>query len=308
MASTVKGAVTPGHATSAAPGFSLTDISLIGMAVIWGVNYSIVKYGASVLDPLAFNCIRIVLAAAGLAVVMRATKVTWPSGRTALSLLALGALGNGLYQVLFIEGIARTRAGDAALMLAASPVFIAVIGRLRGVERMPARAITGILLSICGIALVVFGSTQAHGASGRATLLGDALIVTGSLSWALYTVLLKPLTHDVDGIPLSALTMVGGAIPLLLVASPALATTRWTAVPMGAWAALTYSSVLALVIAYLFYYRGIRVIGPTRTAMYGNLQPLVAVIVAWITLGEVPTQWQGFGAACIMVGLVLSRT
>ena len=42
-------------------------------------------------------------------------------------------------------------------------------------------------------------------------------------------------------------------------------------------------------IAYLFWYRGLRVLGPTRTAVYGNLQPVIAIIVAWLFLKEAPT-------------------
>jgi len=71
---------------------------------------------------------------------------------------------------------------------------------------------------------------------------------------------------------------------------------------------MVYSGIGALVIAYLFWYRGVRVIGPTRTAMYSNVQPVFAVIIAWVVLGEVPTLWQGVGAASIMSGLLLTRT
>ena len=299
--------MTPGHATSASPGVWLTDVSLVAMALIWGVNYSVVKYGAAVFDPLAFNGVRIAIAAVGLLVVTRFSRLVWPGMRTISLLLAIGAIGNGVYQVLFIEGLARTRAGDAALVLAASPAFIALFGRARGVERIGGRGLVGILLNIAGIALVVFGNTHSGAAAGQASLLGDLLILAGSLCWALYSVLLKPFTHDVGGLQLSTLTMVGGAVPLLILSIPALLATHWRAVPALGWGAEAYSSLLSLVVAYLFYYRGIRVIGPTRAAMYGNLQPLVAVVVAWLTLGETLTLWQVLGAGCIMGGLLLTR-
>jgi drug/metabolite transporter (DMT)-like permease len=71
---------------------------------------------------------------------------------------------------------------------------------------------------------------------------------------------------------------------------------------------MLFSGLGALVIAYLLWYRGVRLIGPTRTAMYSNLQPIFAVLVAWAVLGELPTVWQGVGAASIMSGLVLARS
>jgi drug/metabolite transporter (DMT)-like permease len=233
----------------------------------------------------------------------------WPAWRDARALLLLGVLGNGLYQWFFIEGIARTRAGDAALVLAASPALMAIIGRLLGVEQVTPRKILGIAASLLGMALVVFGSGKVDPATTRdvATLAGNMLILASCFCWALYTVLLKPYTERVPGIQLSALTMVGGAVPLVAVSMPEIARTSWTALPVSAWGALLYSGLLALVLAYLFWYRGVRVLGPTRSAMYSNLQPVVALVVAWIALGEQPTIVQVLGAVAIMTGLLLTR-
>lgn len=306
MASHVGDGAAPGRTHSAVrPGVWLTDLFLLLMALIWGANFVSVKFGTSVVAPLAFNGLRVGLAAASLVLVGIVSGVTWPSRRDLRHLLLLGVLGNGIYQVLFIEGVAHTRAGDAALVLAASPAFIAVIGRVRGVERVGARGVAGILLSIFGIGLVAFGAPQS--AAQRATLWGDLLCLAGAFCWSLYTVLLKPYTHRVDGVALSAVTMVGGALPLIAVASPQIAHTAWSHVPALGWGALAYSSLLALVVAYLFWYHGVKVIGPTRTAMYANLQPLVAVLVAWIAFGDVLTLVQAIGAGCIMLGLVLTR-
>jgi len=78
-------------------------------------------------------------------------------------------------------------------------------------------------------------------------------------------------------------------------------------VPAVGWAAVAYSGVVALVIAYLFWYRGVRVLGPTRASMYSNLQPLVAMIAGWALLGETPRATQIMGALCIIGGLLLTR-
>jgi drug/metabolite transporter (DMT)-like permease len=294
--------------------FGVTDLSLLLMALIWGVNYTSVKYGTGVLAPLAFNGVRVTLAAVSLVIVAQiaarfssAEADGWPSARDAVALLLLGTLGNGLYQILFVEGIARTRAGDAALLISASPAFIAIIGRIRGSEHIARRGVIGIGLSIIGMGLVVAGTTSAGGGE-HATLTGDALILVSSLCWSLYTVYLQPYTHRIGGLHLSALTMVGGMVPLVAVAAPFMLATSWTRLPVLAWASVTYSGIFALVIAYLFWYNGVRVLGPTRTAMYSNLQPIFALIVAWLVLGEAITPWQVAGAISILTGLVLTRS
>ena len=297
--------MTPGHATTTRPGVWLTEASLVLMAVIWAVNFSVVKYGTSLVDPLAYNGIRVGLAALLLAVIVAASRAPLPSRRDALALLALGVLGNGFYQCLFVIGVSKTSASDAALVIAATPAFVAIIGKLQGSERTSAKRAAGIALSILGMAFVVLGATTAT--TGNASLIGDLIMLAASLCWATYTVLLKPYTARVQGMQLAAFTMVGGAVPLVAYCLPAMLRMNWSAFPLMGWAAVTYSGVGSLVIAYAFWYRGVRIIGPTRTAMYSNLQPVVAVLVAWVMLGEVPTAMQTLGAASIMGGLLLSR-
>jgi len=306
MSSTIERApLTPGRAAEyARPGVWVTDALLLAMALIWGLNYTVVKFGVLTFAPLAFNGLRVALAAVALLVVAALTvRERWPSRADALRLLALGVLGNCVYQIFFIEGLARTRAGTAAIVLAASPAFIALIGRLRGSERIAPRGLAGIALAIGGVGLVM----ASGGSGGEDTLLGGVLVLIGCLCWATFTVLLQPYTHRVNGVHLSALTMVGGALPLLFAATPSLASTDWATVSAATWGAVAYSGIAALVVAYLIWYRGVRVLGPTRTAMYGNLQPVIALGFAWLHLGEVPTVAQAAGIVAIMGGILMTR-
>ena len=306
MASTARPTDAAARTVSPSTAFGSTDIMLLIMALLWGINFSIVKVGTRHLDPIAFNSVRVTLAVVCLYLIALSVRTPWPRGKQLLTLVSIGVLGNGIYQVFFIEGLARTRAGTAALVLAAGPALVALLGRIRGTERIAKRGWLGIGLQLGGMAGVVAGSTQA-GSQGD-SLLGNALILAGGLCWAVFTVLLKPYTSKLHGLQISAITMSGGAVFLLAVGAPAIARTDWTAVPRDALLAIFYSGVGALVIAYLLWYRGLKVLGPTRTAMYINLQPLIALLVAWGLLGEMPTPWQWAGAASIMTGLVLART
>lgn len=286
--------------------FGLTDLGLVLMAVIWGVNFSVVKAGLTAMPALTFTGIRVLLAAVVLALVALTVKDTpWPSRRDAVRLAALGVLGNGFYQLLFIVGLSRTRAGVAALIVAAGPAWIAIIGRMLGREHPGAAAWTGIALQLLGVVCVV-GSTQGFDGGGE-TLLGAGLIGLGSIAWAIFTVLLQPYTQRAHPLHLSALTMASGAAVVGVVALPELMKLDWRAVPLPAWGAVLYAGIGALVIAYLLFYRGVRVLGPTRTSMYGNLQPIIALAVAAIALRERPSGWQLLGASCIMAGLLVSR-
>ena len=293
----------------AAPGqrFGATDLGLVIMSLIWGINYSVVKTGLRTLSPLAFNGLRVAMAAVvlfAIAAFVRGTKL--PPRRDMIRLALLGVLGNGVYQLFFIFGMSRTRAGVAALVVAAGPAWIAIISSLMGLERLPLRGWSGIGLQLLGVACVV-GSAQGF-EGGRDVMVGAGLIAVGSIAWATFSVLLQPYTQTTHPLHLSAITMASGAVVLLSIALPDLLALQWRAVSLVEWGAVTYAGIGALVIAYLLFYRGVRVLGATRTAMYGNLQPLVAIAFAWIMLHEQPTVWQLLGAGLVMAGLLLSRT
>lgn len=276
------------------------------MAAIWGVNYSVVKAGLQALTPLSFAAVRMVLAALVLFGIARFARDAWPNRRDTGRLLLLGLLGNGFYQLLFISGLARTRAGVAALIVAAGPAWIAIISRLLGREHVSRLGWAGIGLQLLGV-LCVVGSTQKV-EGGESGLLGALLISLGSIAWAFYSILLQPYTLRSNGLHLSAITLASGAAMMALVGTPDMARLDWGAVSVTGWMSVAYAAFLAMVVAYLLFYRGVRVLGPTRTSMYGNLQPIVAIAVAWIMLHETPTPWQLLGAGLIMAGLLVSRT
>ena len=275
------------------------------MAVIWGINFVVVKYATHIFSPVAFTGLRVGTAAVFLLVVAFAGRRIAISRRDVIRLLLLGVVGNGLYQLFFIHGVARTRAGNAALIVGAAPAFIALVARARGMERVKRMTLVGIGLSVIGVALVIVGS--ASSSSGDTTLLGSLLVFLGVISWTFYTIGLQPYTKRIDVLQLSAVTMVGGAVPLLIASAPALISTNWARIGMGGWLALFYSSVISMGVAYFFWYRGLRVLGATRTSVYSNLQPIVALLVAWAFLNETPTMFQGVGAATIIAGVFLTR-
>lgn len=285
---------------------SLTDGLLVAMALIWGVNASVMKLGVTEMPPLVFNAARLGLASIALVVLALGVRETHLTRRDVAMLLVLGVLGTGLYQFFMIEGLARTRAGTTALILSSGPAFVALFGRLLGIERITRRGMIGIGLSMVGIAFVAL--TQPEALTRRATLLGSALVLIGCICWSLFAVLIKPYANRLDGRVVTAVTIVGGTLPLSLLALPALDRTAWDELSLATWGAIVYAGLASMVIAYLFWNRGVRLLGPTRTAAFGNLQPIFALAAARVILGEKPGVWQLVGAVAIIAGVLLTRT
>jgi drug/metabolite transporter (DMT)-like permease len=258
------------------------------------------------IPPLAYNGVRIPAAAVlqfGIAGAMRLPPI---AKQDAIRLVLLGMLGNGVYQVFFILGQARSRVATTVLMLAAGPALAAILGRIRGSETLSRRSWNGIGLQLVGVSCVVFGAVGVTG--GRDSLLGSTLVFASSVSWAFFSVLVQPLTRRVHGLQVGAYTMLGGGAVSLVVSIPVLATVDWTGVSTGVWWAMAYSNIGAMVIAYLFWYQGVKTLGPTHTSMYSNMQPILAMGFAWLSLGEVPSKWQLAGVTFIMTGLLIARS
>ncbi len=230
----------------------------------------------------------------------------WPAKKDVLSLLGLGVLGNGIYQLLFIHALAISRVADAALLVATAPAFIGIISYFRGVEKLSKKSVIGVVMSILGVAIIIFGSTRE--VTNSTSFLGIGLVLAAVVCWSIFTVGLQSFTQRINPVQINAITITGGMIPLLLLTPKALTGVDFTTIPTLGWVGLFYSSVISMGLAYIFWFRGVRVIGPTRTAVYANLQPAVAIVVAWILLGELPTVWQGIGAGTIIGGIILTRS
>lgn len=290
---------------SRSPGLLSTDLLLALMALIWGVNIIVVKAALSSFLPLAFNAVRFPLASLVLLLIARLMGIPVPERRYWKPLALYGILGNTLYQFGFIKGLALTRAGNAALIMAANPVLTALISHWAGQEQFRFRHWAGIFLSALGVGLVVVGSGETVGFGS--TVLGDLLVLGAVLCWALYAVGSRPLVHTLGPTSMTAWTTFFGTVPIVLVGLPALLSQSWSDVTPAAWGAVGYASLGAIVTGYLLWARGIRVLGSTRVALYSNFTPVFAFVAAWPLLGEIPTAWQVGGGALIFWGLYLTR-
>lgn len=281
--------------------------ALLLMVLIWGINFPIAKAALSELSPLAFNALRFPLAALVVFVALRRRGggFLWPARGDRIRVFVLGVLGNVFYQQFFIFGLALTRAGTASVLLAATPIITALLSAALGHERVGMRTWLGVIATFVGIAIVVlFGGSLDE---GGASLLGDLLMIGASLSWAVYTVGSRRHIEKYGNVQFTAWTLWIGAIGLCLIGLPAVIRTDLGAVSGGAWLGVVYAGALSIGVAYLIWYYGVRVIGNTRTAAYSNLVPVVALLAAWLQLGEVPNPGQVVGAGVILAGITLAQ-
>jgi drug/metabolite transporter (DMT)-like permease len=298
----------------------MIDLLLLLMAIIWGTNYSIVKFAFEELDPQAFNAARMVIVSIVFLVVIGALRLRPSSnaeglaaifrtparltGRDAIELMALGLVGHFLYQYFFIGGLALTTVANSSLMLASTPVVIALISAMLGHERVGLRHWIGAALSLAGI-YIVAGRGFALGGQG---FIGDLMMAAAVLCWAIYTLGSRRLISRHSPVGVTGLSMAFGTLIYVPVMWPHVRSAPWSDVDWRTWAAILYSSIFALGVAYTIWYAGVRQIGSARTSVYSNFIPIVAMATAVIFVGEPLRLKNAIGATAVLVGVALTRT
>ena len=275
------------------------------VCLIWGLNFSVTKGAFEQFPPLAFTAVRFAIASVLLVPVVRRLEGDDPVPAGALRrLIILGVVGNTLYQLGFISGLARTTASNSALILASMPSLVALLSAALGFEPAHPRVLGGVLVATVGVVLVVL----ARGAGfGQGELAGDLLTVGAVLCWAAYTLGLRTLPAGLTPLRVTMVTTVAGAPGLILAGIPEMVSMDWHAVGPAGWAALAYATLFSLVLAYLIWNRSVQLVGPSRTVIYMCLTPLIAVAGAAAMLGERPRPLQGAGAVLILAGVLLVR-
>ena len=291
------------------------DALLVLMVVIWGVNYSIIKQAFSEIPPQPFNSMRLVLASAVFLVAIRLTRnrsgamssvffTPQPLTRSdEWGLFWLGLVGHLGYQFCFVGGVARTSVSNAALIIGATPVVVAVASAMLGRERIAPLHWLGAAISVTGLYVVI-----GRGASfGSSTLTGDLLILISVGCWTAYTIGAGKLIARHSPLFVTGMTMAIGGVPYVALTFPQFLDLDWSQVSAFTWISLVLSALLALNVAYLIWYTGVQRIGAARTSMFSNLVPLVAMSFAAVWLGEPVSSTKLIGAGAVLTGVFLTR-
>jgi drug/metabolite transporter (DMT)-like permease len=291
----------------------MLDVLLLLMIVIWGSNFSVVKYALRDFPEVSFNALRLIIASTvfGAAIIMvraRARSGLRPpepalTAREWRALFFLGMIGTGFYQLLFLAGVARTSVANSSLIFGCTPVTVAIMSSLAGHDRLSLRRWAGAALSFTGIYTLVGLRAEVS----TATLTGDAMIFGAMLCWSAYSVAATPLLERHSPLVVTGWAMISGTLVYLIVAVVPMLQTDWGAISSLSWALMTASALLALAFSYIVWYTAVQKIGSARTAIYSNLTPIVAMIVAALWLGEAITRTQIAGAALILSGIAVTR-
>jgi drug/metabolite transporter (DMT)-like permease len=274
-------------------------------ALFWAGNIVLARYVAGHVPPLTLSCVRWI--GAFLMLLPFAwphLARDWPALRARLPLLVvLSATGFAINNALSYWALQYTQALNALLIQSSGPLFVALWSLWFGV-RLTWAQLAGIAISLAGVLTIIlrgdFGALAAIQFNK-----GDVLFAGAVLSFGLYSALMprRPKTHQLS---LISFTMGCGAL-LLLPFSIWEFYTGFTLKPdLLTWATLIYVVIFPSTLAYLFFNRGIALIGPNRAAPFFHVVPVFGSIMAIVFLGEHPQAFHIIGFALVLSGVFVA--
>jgi drug/metabolite transporter (DMT)-like permease len=283
------------------------DLLLFTVVIAWGFNFSVLKLAYRSFHPITFNALRFLAASAAMALVLKFQgKTVRIEKRDMGNILWLGFLGNTVYPFIFVLGLDRTKAGNAALFMALTPIFAYVAGVFSKRERFSSAVFGGILVSLAGVTTIVFFGAEKLTFGG--TWRGDLMMIVSAFFWGWYSAESTRLLPKYGAIVLTVTAMVAGTAIMIPFSLPWLLTQNWSAVSAGAWLGLAFSSLLSLAYAYFIWAYALSHVGVARTAVYANVTPIIALIAGWMLLGEHPTGIQLAGMVLVLAGVFMVRS
>ena len=269
---------------------------------IWGSTWLFIKLGLADLPPLTFAGIRFVIALAILFIWIRIRRLPLPKARADWILLAVtGILSFGLNYGLVFWAEQYISSGLAALLQATLPAFGLVFAHfhLPG-ERLSWTKISGVVLGVCGVA-VVFSNQLA--VEGRLALAGCIAMILSAMFAAYSNVLVKAYGKKLEPAILAGGQMFFGLLLLLAVGIPLEGNPlnyRWTPIAL---ISLFYLALVGTVIAFVLYYWLVLNMDVTKSMLISLVTPVVAVLLGMIVLDE-KIGWRTLiGGTMIMVGI-----
>lgn len=230
----------------------------------------------------------------------------WPALRRHwMPVVVLGTLGVGGYNTFAYLALQYTTAINATMLNSLMPVATVLLAWVllrRPLKRLEA---LGVGVSVIGVLVIV---TQGHLARVAELQLnpGDLWMLVAVIVWGLYTVGLHWRPNSVDPMLMLAAMMLVGVIVLAPAWAWELSQGRHIALNAGSVSAIAYTAIFPSFLGYVFYNRGVAMVGPSHSALFLNLTPVFATVLSIVFLDELPVFYHGIGIALILAGIWLT--
>lgn len=272
--------------------------------LFWAINWIIGRAIHADVPPMAMTFFRWLFAILMLVpFAWRWVLRDWPVMRAHWkTLVGLGAAGVGMHNAFAYLALNHTTATNGVILNSFIPAMIIAMSWLFFRERLTRAQLAGVAVSFAGVMIIVTRGSLAALAAFRLNV-GDILVLMSLLMWSIYTICLRwrpPGLHMLSF--LLALAVVGDLLMLPLMIGEMALGHRMVWSPATVFALLAVA-LMSSILAYIFWNRGVELVGPQVAGLFVHLMPVFGVVLAWLFLDERFEVYHGAGGALILVGI-----
>jgi drug/metabolite transporter (DMT)-like permease len=271
----------------------------VGLTIaFWASAFACIRISLRSYTPENVALLRYLTASFALVVYALLAKMPLPARKDIPRIALTGFLGFTFYNVALNAGEQVIPAGTASLMIASTPIFVALLAGKFFNERLKMGAWIGILVSITGVTLISIESKD-----GLQLSLSALLVLAAAVSMAIYTVAQKPLLKKYSPLQFTTYAIWAGTF-FLLVFSPGLVRQIPTA-SLESTLAVIYMGIFPGVLGYFGWSYVLAHMPASKAGSFLYLTPAVAILIAWLWLGETPAVSAWFGGLLILTGVII---
>jgi drug/metabolite transporter (DMT)-like permease len=273
------------------------------VCVLWGTTWIASKEGVKRMPALQMASIRQIIAGFLYVAFFLYKKVPLPKGKEWIPVLVLSFLNFIMSNGLSTWGVKYISAGLGSIMGAIFPLWLVVIGLFTSKEKLPQKAIIGLLLGFGGVCIIFYD--HLHDFFNADFRFGIMLSLIATWTWAFATLYTKKqaahfnpyfslgLQMLISGIVLFSFTnLTGHAVPL-------------TQVPWQSWASIAYLIIFGSLIAFICYLYALQNLPTEQASIYAYINPMVAVLCGWIIFHEKISIYITVGGLVTLLGIYL---
>jgi len=287
------------------PGLRLVYSKLVLVAIIWGGTFIAGRVAATEMPAPTAALWRYLIACGALLLLSWRLEGGLPvlSRQQWVGVILLGMTGVAAYNLLFMFGLERVPASRGSLIMAFNPVATLLGAALFLGEPLTRYRVAGILLALLGVSIVLGHGHPLQLFTGHVGV-GEVALLGCAMAWATYTLLGKRILQGLSPLAASTYAALTG-VAILAIAAALSGDLIVPQASLTGWICLAYLGVFGTAVAFVWFYDGVKVLGPARTAVFINLVPVAAVTLGVLLLGEPLEMSMLSGGALVILGVFI---